>query len=182
MNDKILESERLLLRGFELEDANDMFKNWATNENVTRYVTWQPHKNIDETLEIIKKFKEAFEGDMPNWAIVYKENNEVIGNIAIVRYNEKLHYCEIGYCLSERYWNKGIMTEALKEVIKYCFNVLKVERVEAMHDIDNLSSGRVMQKAGMTKEGILRNRNTNNTNKIATVVMYSIIKNEFKGE
>ena len=83
----------------------------------------------------------------------YKENMQAIGSISIVNFSDLHEWCEIGYCLSRNYWNNGIMTEALKAVIKLCFTKVGFNRVHAFHHAENKASGRVMLKSGMKYEG-----------------------------
>ena len=112
-----LETDRLILRPFELDDAKSMFNNWASDDEVTKYLTWNTHKSIEETKEILAFWVNQYEKEERiNFAIVYKENNELIGGIDVVGYLEGVPV--IGYNLSRKYWNKGIMTEACKKVIE----------------------------------------------------------------
>ncbi|HEY8392736.1 MAG TPA: GNAT family protein [Capillibacterium sp.] len=90
--------------------------------------------------------------------------------------------CEIGYCLSKRYWNQGIMTEALKAVIAYLIKEVGFKRVQAVHQVENPASGRVMIKAGMKHEGRLRGYVLNNRNELVDCEMYAILEDEIEKE
>ena len=180
MKHKNLQTERLILRKFKLGDVHDVFNNWTTNYNVTKYVTWLPHKNIDETKQIVKMWIDSFKTNTPSWAIVDKHSNQVIGNIAVVLYRDKIpQYVEIGYCLSEKFWGKGIMPEALRAIVKYCFEDWGIDRIQAKHDVDNPNSGKVMSKAGLLYEGKLYGRAHNNTNPICDVCIYGLSKAQY---
>ena len=141
-----LETDRLILRPFELDDAESMFNNWASDEEVTKYLTWITHKSIEETKEILAFWVNQYEKEERiNFAIVYKENNELIGGIDVVGYLEGVPV--IGYNLSRKYWNKGIMTEACKRVIELLFS-LNHEKIIIEAMVENIGSNRVIQKCG----------------------------------
>jgi len=92
----------------------------------------------------------------------YKDNGKVIGNISVVKLNESAESADMGYCMSRSYWGNGLMPEALKAVMDYLFDEVGLNRVAACHDVNNPKSGRVMEKAGMKQEGILRAAGRNN--------------------
>ena len=141
-----LETDRLILRPFELDDAESMFNNWASDEEVTKYLTRITHKSIEETKEILAFWVNQYEKEERiNFAIVYKENNELIGGIDVVGYLEGVPV--IGYNLSRKYWNKGIMTEACKRVIELLFS-LNHEKIIIEAMVENIGSNRVIQKCG----------------------------------
>ena len=139
-----LETDRLILRPFELDDAESMFNNWASDEEVTKYLTWNTHKSIEETKSVLAFWVNQYEKEERiNFAIVYKENNELIGGIDVVGYLEGVPV--IGYNLSRKYWNKGIMTEACKRVIELLFS-LNHEKIIIEAMVENIGSNRVIQK------------------------------------
>ena len=113
---KTLHTERLILRRFTVADAEDMFHNWASDENVTRFLTWQPHESVDFTRQLLVGWVEAYDSVKAyNWAIQF--NGKVIGGISVVRMSDTCEYAELGYCLGRDYWNKGIMSEAANAVL-----------------------------------------------------------------
>lgn len=152
-----IETPRLILRKFELSDAEQMFNNYCSHEIVTEFLTWYPHKTIDDTLSFLNGFVlPAYENeDTYRWAIVSKENNQVIGSIDVVRANDKKRRAELGWVLGDSYWGRGYMPEAAKAVTKLLFDD-GYERIEALHDVRNPKSGRVMSKIGMQHEGVLK--------------------------
>lgn len=175
---KKIETERLILRRFVIEDAEDMYENWASDPEVTRFLTWPVHPNADATRELLRGWIEHYEeGDTFNWAIELKENGKVIGNISVVGLKEAAEAADIGYCMSRSYWGRGIMPEALKAVMDYLFDKVGLNRVAACHDINNPKSGRVMEKAEMKLEGILRGAGHNNQG-ICDEVWHSMIKSD----
>ena len=171
---KTINTKRLILRPFQVEDAREMFENWASDPEVTQYLTWLPHESVETTKESLKRWVEGYQNPLQfKWAIVF--NNEVVGSIDVVHLEEKLDAVEIGYALSRKCWGKGIMTEALIAVSRYLLEEAGCNRVCARHDVNNPASGKVMQKVGMTYEGTLRQIGKNNQG-ICDMAYYSIIK------
>ena len=88
---KRLETERLILRKFELSDAQNMFENWAANPNVTKYLIWQPYTNVDDVRVYIQSCIDGYASDSTyNWVIEYKENGQAIGSISVVEVKEHI--------------------------------------------------------------------------------------------
>lgn len=178
----ILETERLILRPFCVKDADDMYKNWANDAEVTKYLTWTVHENVEETRELLKEWESNYnKKDYYQWAITFKENTKKpIGSIGVVKMNEELKIVQIGYCIGQSWWNKGVTTESFDSVINYLFTEVGVNRIEAIHDVNNPNSGKVMVKCGMKHEGICRESNSNNQG-ICDVAIYSILRKEYIG-
>ena len=108
----LLETSRLILRKFRLEDAEFMFKNWTSSKEVSKYLTWDPHKSAkDSELYLIDLVEEYKNPQVLNWCIHFKECNQPVGCIDARLISESLQSFDIGYCLGEKWWNKGIMTE-----------------------------------------------------------------------
>ena len=129
-----IETERLILRRFKVEDAEDMYDNWASDPEVTKFLTWPPHPNDDVTRNLLTDWVSRYEdGGYFNWAIEFKEIGTVIGNISVVRLLENIDAAEIGYCMSRAYWGRGIMPEALRAVIDYLFDKAGMNRISAAH-------------------------------------------------
>lgn len=175
---KTLETDRLILRRFRLEDAERMFQNWASDPEVTKYLTWPPHEDVNVTKTLIEEWIQKYdEPSWYNWVIELKEIHEPIGNISVVRLNEEIESADIGYCMGKAWWGKSIMPEALGEVIAFLFDEVGLNRVAACHDVNNPKSGRVMEKAGMKLEGIWRAAGKNNQG-ICDEVWHSVLKDE----
>ena len=163
-----------------MEDAEPMFRNWASDPLVTEYLTWEPHRTVEDTRGIISLWISEYEkGDACNWAIELKGEAEPIGSIGVVSVDDRVDAAEIGYCMSRAHWGKGLMPEALRAVIDYLFDKAGMNRVSARHDARNPKSGRVMQKAGMTYEGTLRQAGKNNAG-ICDLVYYAILSADRK--
>ncbi len=173
-----IETQRLILRRFTIHDTIDMYYKWASDPEVTKYLTWPAHSSIKVTRSVLAEWVDNYaDGGFFNWAIEYKETGKAIGNISVVKLNEETEAADIGYCMSRAYWGKGFMAEALKAVVDYLFDVVGLNRIAACHDVNNPNSGRVMDKAGMQWEGILRAAGRNNCG-ICDEVWHSVIRTD----
>lgn len=176
----IIETERLILRPFTMSDAEPMYRNWASDPEVTKYLTWPTHSSMEVSEKVLESWCPHNE-DVENyqWAIVLKEINEPIGSIAVVKLNNDIESADIGNCMGRNWWGQEIMPEALTAIIDFFFNEVGLNRIAAAHDVNNPKSGRVMQKAGMTYEGTWRAAGRNNIG-VVDEAWYSILKNEYK--
>lgn len=176
---KIIETERLILRPFRSGDAPLMFKNWASDREVSKFLTWNAHRSVSDSECVINMWAAGYnENSTYNWAIVPKEFGEPIGGINVARIHENNDTAEIGYCIGKEWWGKGIMTEAFSAVIPYLFEV-GFNRIEAAHAVKNPASGRVMQKCGLTYEGTLRQFFRSTSGELLDISFYSILREEF---
>lgn len=177
---KTIETERIILRPFKTTDAQAMFSNWASDDEVTKYVTWPTHTDVAVTQMIVDTWvSHNNEENIYQWALVLKENgDEPIGSISVVETNEILGNVEIGYCIGRRWWGKGLVTEAFSALISFFFEEVGAEKVCARHDVDNPASGRVMQKCGLKFEGVIR-RELLVKEKPRDLAHYSILKDEY---
>lgn len=174
-----LETERLILRRFVIEDAKAMYENWASEEEVTKFLTWSTHLSVEDTKCVLDNWINNYEkSDFYNWAIEIKETGDVVGNISVVQIRENIEGAVLGYCLGTKWWGQEIMPETGRAVIKYLFEEVGFHRIAADHDKNNPKSGRVMQKLGMTYEGTLRSAGFCNQG-VIDEVWYSILKEEF---
>ena len=150
---KTIESSRLILRKHEMTDAEDMFNNWVTDPEVSRFWGWEPHKSIEETKSALTVWIEEYKKlETYHWIIVLKSVSQAIGYIYLSEINEIDdidNSAAVHYALSRKYWNQGIMPEACKRVLEFAFSELGLKKVNSRHHIDNPASGRVMQKCGM---------------------------------
>ena len=176
---KTLETERLILRKFIINDVENMFKNWANDNDVTKYLVWSSHQDLNVSKSVIETWIENYKkNDFYNWGIILKEINEPIGSIGVVGQNDNIKMVHIGYCIGKNWWNKGIVSEALNELIKFFFNEIGVNRIESRHDPNNPNSGKVMAKCGMKYEGHMKQADRNNQG-IVDAVFYGIIAEEY---
>ena len=175
-----IETSRLILRRAVREDAEPMFRNWASDSEVTKYLTWPTYEKVETAYQILDLW--ASEYEKPNyyqWMIVLKELGEPIGSISVVRQNDRVEEAEIGYCIGRPWWHRGIVSEALAAVIEYLFIEVGMNRVAARHDPNNPHSGGVMRKCGMKYEGTHRACDRNNQG-ICDAAQYAILRSEWK--
>lgn len=175
-----LETERLILRKFVIEDAAAMYHNWASDKEVTKFLTWPAHGDISVSESILQDWSAGYEKmDYYQWAIVLKENNlEPIGSISVITYNDTVGMMHIGYCIGRKWWHQGITSEALQAVIDFLFNEVGAQRIESRHDPKNPNSGSVMKKCGMKYEGTFRKSDWNNQG-ICDASYYAILAEEY---
>lgn len=175
-----LETMRLILRKFSVGDADAMYRNWASDGEVARYLTWPAHSGVEVSKMVLEEWVSAYSGEnYYQWAIVLKENgDEPIGSISAVHIREDISMVHIGYCIGREWWRRGIATEALGAVLDFFFGQVGANRVEAAHDPRNPNSGRVMAKCGMKYEGTMRGASRNNQG-ICDVCCYGLLKSEW---
>ncbi len=146
----LLETERLILRRFKKEDIPAVFKNWAGNPNVTKYLLWSYHKTEKETAMFIKKYIRQYnKKGFYVWAVERKEDGEIIGTVDATAFKGK---AEIGYCFGEKFWHNGYAYESLSRMIEF----LKVEAgcrcFSAVCATENIPSVNLLIKIGMVKK------------------------------
>lgn len=151
-----LETPRLLLRKLRLEDAADMFE-YASDPEVAKDVTWEPHRNIEDSLGFLNSVVRKYSGKQTSeWGLVLKETGKLVGTCGFVWWKPEHAKAEFGYALSRKYWGRGLMTEAAAAVITFGFDKMKLHRLEARCIPANTGSEKVMLKNGMKYEGLLR--------------------------
>jgi len=173
---KKLETDRLILRRFNMEDTDAMYNNWASDPEVTKYLTWPHHKTVEMSHTVLADWTSQYgKDDFYQWAIVLKENfNEPIGSIAVVHRKDEIEMVHIGYCIGKRWWKRGITSEALATLIKFFFEEVGVNRIELRHDPMNPNSGKVMMKCGLKYEGTYREADWNNQGRCDSA-MYALL-------
>lgn len=177
---KMIETERLLLRPFQVEDTVPMLRNWASDPEVTKFLTWQPHESAEVTARVLETWVKKY--DDPSfylWAVEWKEIRQPVGSISAVRTDDKTDSATIGYCIGRGWWGKGIVAEALQAVMSFFFEEVGANCVNACHDPRNPNSGKVMRKCGMTYEGTWRAGGVNNQG-VCDESWYSILKKEYE--
>ena len=175
-----LETERLILRRFTPDDAGAMFRNWASDGEVTKFLTWPAHTDLLVSQNIIDSWIPLYQNpDYYNWAIVIKESAEPIGSITVVAQRDAIRMVHIGYCIGRSWWHQGITTEALKETIRFFFEEIDMNRIEARHDPRNLNSGKVMLKCGLQYEGTMRQSDINNQEGFCDAAYYALLAEDY---
>lgn len=145
-----LTSDRLILRRFTYADTEAMYKNWANDDEVTRYLTWTSHGSLTFTEKIICLWVDSYqEARTYLWAICLKSDpNQPIGSVALGNIDDCLEAMEIGYALGKIWWRQGYMSEAFERVIQFAFADIGINRLVGHHAVANPLSGLVMKKCG----------------------------------
>ncbi len=177
---KILKTERLVLRPFRESDAQAMF-NWASDPEVTKYLTWTPHKNAEESrARCAFCERESRKDNVYHWAIEFQ--GELIGDIELGEIGET-ETGNVGYCMAKKYWGRGLMTEAFREVVRFAFEEVGLHRIEGMHAKENNRSARVMEKCGLRYEGLKRDGfRLPSTGEWTDIVVRGILKEDYFAE
>ncbi|UQD56847.1 GNAT family N-acetyltransferase [Flavobacterium sp. K5-23] len=170
-----IETERLLLRRVDKKDVNEIFE-LRSNIETMKYIPRPIVKSIEEALEHIANIDEKIKANEGiNWAITLKNDTRLIGIIGHYRIKPEHFRAEIGYMLLPEYNGKGIVTEAVNEVVNYGFNTMNLHSIEAIISPDNLASEKVLQKNGFIKEAYFKQNECFNGRFIDTVI-YSLLK------
>ncbi len=151
-----LTTERLTLRAMRVSDCYDMYE-YASRTDVTRYLTWSPHGDMEYTKEYLKYIFNHYRlGDFYDWAVVLRAEDKMIGTCGFTRFHTHHDCGEVGYVINPEYHGRGIATEAVQAVVAFGFRELSLHRIEAKFMEGNRASLRVMEKVGMRFEGIRR--------------------------
>ena len=176
-----LTTPRLLLRRLAMRDAADIY-HYSRDTEVARHVLWEAHRSIGDSRAYLRYMLRRYRNHEPaSWGIEYTQTGEIIGTIGFMWIQSDNSAAEVGYSLSRDYWNRGLMTEALKAVIAHGFGSMNLNRIEAQHETTNPASGAVMRKCGMTKEGTLRQR-LYNKGRYVDVDLYAILRSDWKAQ
>lgn len=174
-----IRTERLLLRRPTLKDAKDLFA-YARDPEVAKFITWKPHKSISDSKKAILWMDEQYAGGRAiTWGLIHPENAQFIGTCGLVALYPKDERAELGYAMSREYWGKGYMTEAVRAVLTFGFETMKLNRIEAKTNLDNEVSFRLLEKVGMTYEGVLR-QYTFCKGQHFDLKMYSLLRSEYE--
>lgn len=177
---KVLETPRLWLRPFRSGDGGAIFRNWASSEAVTRFLSWPAHASPAVSEEVAQDWERQYpDPTFYQWAIVPKNLGEPIGSISVVSQRADAKTAEVGYCIGETWWHQGITREALAAVLDFLLGEVGFERVEARHNLQNPRSGQVMQACGMQPEGVLRRAFCDNQG-IGDFRIYSLLAAEWR--
>ena len=178
---QLIETERLRLRRFRIEDAPAAYRNWTSDDRVTKFLRWQTHPDVETTERILREWIAAYADErFYQWAIELAGVGEPVGTISVVEQDEALSKLHIGYCIGFPWWGKGITTEAFRGLLPFLFEEVGANRIESQHDPNNPGSGRVMLKCGLRYEGTLREADSSNRG-IVDAAMYSMLAKEYFG-
>lgn len=170
-----LVTDNCVLRKVKKEDAEPMFRNWASDPEVTKFLTWSSHESIEVTNKVIDRWlEEEKDPKTIRFVITLKDCDEPIGIIDVVNYIDGDP--EIGYCLSKKYWNQGLMTEACEAFVKYLFDI-GFAKVLIKAVVENIGSNRVIEKCGFkfAHQEHLKHQSSFKPNP-ATINCYELVK------
>ena len=169
-----LETPRLTLRKLRMRDAEDVYS-WSRDPDVARYVLWTAHQNVRETRDYIRYVRSLYRRGLPSsWGIELKETGRVIGTMGVMAWIPEYRVAEVGYSLGKKWWRQGYAAEALSALMDLMFDEMRINRVEGQCDVRNPASARVMEKCGMKREGLLRQR-IRNKGETVDVLLYAAI-------
>lgn len=147
-------SSRLSLRPIEADDADAIFDAYAQDATVARYMTWRPHKEAATVVDYVFSCLATPLEFGRTYVITSRDRGVLLG--AFELRCPETYRLEFGYVLRRSCWGQGLMTEALTEVVLWATRQPGVFRVSSFCDVDNVGSARVMAKAGLTREALLR--------------------------
>ena len=174
----VLQTERLLLREIQNEDALDILE-YLSDKDVMKYYGMEPFQSLEDVLEEVAWYKSIrMKQTGIRWGITLKENGKVLGSCGFLNWDKRHYRTEIGYELHKNYWGKGLASEALRAVVQYGFEHMRLERIQALIEPPNLSSLSLLEKHGFLCEGLLRSYEFT-CGKMDDLYMYSLIKKDF---
>jgi [ribosomal protein S5]-alanine N-acetyltransferase len=179
MNNKfpLIETERLILREATKADAKDMLI-YLSDPEVVKHMGLEPFQSIEDACDEIAWYESIVKnGTGIRWGITRKDDNQVIGSCGFLNRVPKHYRTEVGFELSKEYWGQGIAREALEAVVKFGFEYLELERIEALIEPANLPSQKLVERSGFQKEGLLRHYEYT-CGKFDDLLMYSILKED----
>ena len=170
----LLETERINYRQITIDDTEDFFE-LRTNKEVIKYTDHAPMKNMQEAMDMIERISASFKNnDGVAWVMQSKETEKTIGHITFWRIIKEHHRAEIGYNMFPQYWGKGLMTEAIKKIIKFGFTEMKLHSIEANVNPNNLLSIKLLERVGFIREAYFKENYFFN-GKFLDSVIYSLL-------
>lgn len=171
-----VETDRLLLRRLEADDLEDVFA-YASDPEVAKYTSWPAHETLKDSREFLNFVLDLYKnGEVAPWGVVCE--GKVVGTCGFLDWNRHSSRAEIGYALSSKVWGRGLMTEAVRAVISFGFRAVNLNRIQGRCEVENIASIRVMEKAGMRLEGVLREHEYSE-GRYLDIVIYSILRREW---
>lgn len=173
-----LETDRLRLRRLRLEDAPDVFA-YTSDPEVALYTSWDAHESIDVAENFVRWVTDRYaRGQVAPWGVEHKDDGKIIGTCGFGAWATHDARAEIAYALARPDWGRGYTTEAVRTVIDFGFRSMKLNRVYAHCVVENTGSWRVMEKAGMQREGVLR-QHVWNKGTFCDVLLYGLLRQDW---
>ena len=173
-----LRTPRLKLRKLTMRDAQDIYR-YSRDPEVARHVLWDAHRSIGDSRAFLRWMTHRYRTHEPaSWGIELLDTGRIIGTIGFMWVQQDNNAAEVGYSLARDCWNQGYMTEALKAVLRYGFESMHLNRIEAQHETTNPASGAVMRKCHMQHEGTLRSR-LFKKGRYVDVDLYAILRKDY---
>jgi ribosomal-protein-alanine N-acetyltransferase len=174
-----IETKRLILRKFGYNDTDDMLKYWISDTDIQLMYSEPVYSTKEEVGELLKKYIDSYENkDYYRWALIHKEKNVCIGQIAFFLVDNKNHFGEIEYCVGKDFQGAGLATEAACALIDFGFEKVNFHRIQICHKEHNLASKGVIKKCGFKFEGGLRDFFFMGDTYV-TRMYYSLLKDEW---
>jgi [ribosomal protein S5]-alanine N-acetyltransferase len=151
VTETVIAGDRIVLRGPLIGDAEALFSELTSDPEVTRYLSWPTHRNVEETRRVITGLFNV--GIDHTWLITLRDSGELVGQIGYL--DTEPHAVQVGYALGRQFWGRGLAGEALRLLLDHLRANPAVFRVAAYVHPDNLRSARVLERAGFTLEGQL---------------------------
>lgn len=175
-----VETERLVLRRFKYSDNEAMLRNWIADEKIQSMYSEPTYTTTEAVNELLKKYIDSYENlDYYRWAIVLKDSDKCIGQIAYFLVDTNNNFAEIEYCIGSDFQRRGFATEATKAVIEYGFSKINLHKVQICTKTINIPSQKVIEKCGFHYEGTLRDYFYMNGEYVGRLY-YSILETEYK--
>lgn len=153
---KELETERIRLRKFRHDDVRSMYHNWASDENVTKFLSWNIYSDLNDVERYINQLMNHYNNQsFYYWAIELKDLSQVIGSISAT-IDDRLASARISFCIGQKWWNQRIMQETVKALVPFFMEDVQACRLEACCESGNNTAGKVLIRSGFQAEGILR--------------------------
>jgi RimJ/RimL family protein N-acetyltransferase len=147
-------TERLRLRPPELSDAENIFARYGQDALVCRYMSWTPHRSIDDTYAFLRRIiDDNAQGTSAGWLIFSQASGQLLGSVGGAIQNQRVQF---GYCLARDAWGRGYATEAARTFVEAVMGDPAIWRIQAFCDVENRASARVLEKIGLAFEGTLR--------------------------
>lgn len=174
-----LMTQRLILRKLRIEDAATLYQELGCNPDITRYTGWNPYVTLDTA-------REKVAGDISNYdktgcySWIIQWGHKVVGTVGAYNYEPDISAIEIGYTVFQSAWGNGIASEAVKEVVRYLIEDEKINRIHAWCHADNKASTKVLEKAGLKQEGLLKQAILDPDGSLANQKLYGIVREEWR--